>query len=283
MLQQWLGDAILATTWADNRPKRDELGMPYCPPLIFLDTSALKLAADRQVRGIQRRSTVRWGPHDVDMDWVQFVEVNPNANVYAGQRQHISALPMIAHLADRNRVRLTTHMEVLWELDRLPKHRDVRGRFYGVAIEDAPDPFEYSRVIASGLPPKRDWQMDFLVGLRESRFEQLKVAVGANPGSARYRNQLLDAFHIRCAEGAGAHYFLTLDEKLVRHVAGHRRAPPLCRVITPTSLRAELVSCGALRLRDRLAFHRFRREMRRRSTDPYSQLVDLGARMMRRR
>ena len=114
MLQQWLGDANVTTTRPDNRPKRDELGMPYCPPLVFLDTSALKLAADRRVRGIQRRSTVRWGPHDVAMDWVQFVELNPNANVRAAQRKQISALPLIAHMADRNRVRVATHMEVLW-------------------------------------------------------------------------------------------------------------------------------------------------------------------------
>ena len=47
---------------------------------------------------------------------------------------------------------------------------------------------------------------------------------------------MLDAWHIRCAEEANATYFLTVDYSLIRHLKGHRRFPPMVKVVTPTEL-----------------------------------------------
>jgi len=50
--------------------------------------------------------------------------------------------------------------------------------------------------------------------------------VGHFTGSDRplNRGQLIDAFHILCAESAGANYFLTLDDSLIRTL-GSRKTP----------------------------------------------------------
>src|ERR1700722_19644829 len=85
------------------------------PPLIFLDTSVLKHAADRLIRGRRRKVTRQWGNTSVSMDVTQFVEVYPNARVQGPLVAELRSLPLIAGLAKTGRLRLVTHAEVQFE------------------------------------------------------------------------------------------------------------------------------------------------------------------------
>jgi hypothetical protein len=253
------------------------------PPVVFLDTTALKFASERLIRGRVRATTANWGGQKVQIDVTQFVEHYPNAGVDGRLARELERLAFIAHLARKSRVRLTTHFEALWEYFGLPKIDDPRGRFYGAPIENAPNPFEYGRTVASGLMRRVDFQFDFLKGISNARFRQLTVAVGANPKSKRYKNQLLDAFLLLCAESANANYFLTLDFKLMRHVAGHRTWPPRVTLVTPRELVNALSRSGHARVRDTLSFARHMIEERSNPSDHlYEQLVKLGKRLEKR-
>jgi hypothetical protein len=249
------------------------------PPLIFLDTSVLKHSADRLIRGRKCKVTRQWGDIPVSMDVTQFVEAYPNARVKGPLTQEFSYLPFIADLAKTGRVRLVSHAEVRMELWGLPKLDDPRGLFQGAPIESGPNPLEYGRVVAGwSTIQKTDPQLDFLKGITHARFHQLKVAAGASPSSQKYKNQLMDAFHIWCAEAASAKYFLTTDLKLVRLISLHKAHPPSCRVVAPAQLARSLIAQRELRVRDAVQFL-FRSIRARRhppSDHPSEQLLALG-------
>lgn len=259
--------------------------LPQTVPLVFLDTSVLKHSADRLIRGRVHKKTVKWGDMAVTMDVTQSVEVYPNARVSPTLAEEVRFLPLIADLAKTGRIRLTTHFEVDWEFGGLPNTDDPRGRLYGAPVERGPDPFPYSRIVAGWQESSagRDLQFEFVRGIRFPRFLELKRAVGANETSRHYKNQLLDAFHILCAEAATADFFLTTDMKLVRHVSGHKSHPPSCNVLTPARLVKALIARRALRLRD-VAYYFIRTIKGRRrppSDSAAEELVALGKRLER--
>jgi hypothetical protein len=252
------------------------------PPVVFLDTSVLKHSADRLIRGRRRKVTRYWGDTPVTMDVTQFVEVYPNARVTGPLIEEFSLLPLIAGLAKTDRVRLVTHAEVRAEFWRLPKTDDPRGQFYGAPIEWGPDPLNYGRIMAGwSAIHKTDLQLDFVKGITHPRFQELKLATGANPGSGTYKNQFLDAFHIWCAEAASAKYFLTTDLKLVRLISRYKSHPPACRVITPAQLITALIANRDIRLRDAVRFliRSFRARRHPVSNHPSEQLLALGKRL----
>jgi hypothetical protein len=252
------------------------------PPVVFLDTSVLKHSADRLIRGRSRKVTRYWGETPVTMDVTQFVEVYPNARVRGPLIEEFRFLPLIADLAKTARVRLVTHAEVRAEFWRLPKTDDPRGQFYGAPIEWGPDPLTYGRIMAGwSAIHKTDPQLDFVKGITHPRFQELRLATGANPDSGTYRNQLLDAFHIWCAEAASAKYFLTTDLKLVRLISRHKSHPPACRVVTPAQLIKALIANRDIRVRDAVRFviRSIRARRHPESNDPSEQLLALGKRL----
>jgi hypothetical protein len=62
---------------------------------------------------------------------------------------------------------------------------------------------------------------------------------GAEQGNDVNRNQLLDAFHLWCAEHRDCDYFLSLDFKLAQMTANSRQKLR-CRVVLPSELLAAL-------------------------------------------
>ncbi len=72
------------------------------------------------------------------------------------------------------------------------------------------------------------------------RFLELRKICGANQGSSVNENQLIDAFHIWCAEEAGATYFLTCDLKLRNLIRNRTQNPLRLELVAPTELLAAL-------------------------------------------
>jgi len=265
--------------------------MPESPADIFLDTSALKYAADRLIRGYRVPKTVAWGDAAVTIPMGRWYEVYPNDKLHWRQRWETTLLPFVAWLAVNGRVRLLYNTEVKVEFWGLPRTDDPRGQFYGAPIERVKAPITYGRIIAGGFPGMQvkdgetlryptmsEHQLNFLAGLQHQRFLQLQKATGAYQGAhERNVNQLLDAFHIWCAEGAGADYFLTLDQKLLRHLKGHRAYPPKVHCVSPRQLVACLEKSGVVSWRDLLKYlPLYARQVRKPQTShPLEDLVTM--------
>ena len=191
----------------------------HSAPSVFLDTNVLKASVDTRLVFVPEPQKLDWGGREFDVEVHRPVSVNQNTKYLAqGKRERFEdtvALRFIAALAKEGKVRLLMHQEVLFELMGLP--RVVGGpKFYDAPIQNVEGPFQYSRIGFDGTG--RDYQYEFLCGVKHARFTELQRACGAYQGADKplQRNQLLDAFHILCAESASATYFLTLDDKLIR-------------------------------------------------------------------
>ena len=227
---------------------------------------------------------MNWGGRLQQAEVVRWFEEYPNAALDRGFRQHLAALPLIAHLAKRGRVTLLSHMEVAVELMGLPGPPDSRGTFYGAPITNVEGPIRYGRVVVGPSWDHRDHQFEFLAGLAHPDFVRLQNAVGARQGSHLNRNQLIDAFHLWCAEHARADYFLTTDLRLVRSVRAQPRHAPRVQLLSPKELLPRLLKSRDLRLRDLLSFAaaQWRTGGRGPKEHPLEQLRSLSRHLNRR-
>ncbi len=189
---------------------------------IYLDTNILKFAAYRKMRLIPTLQHVRWGKIE---DWVTVysrVETDTRREIKdENLRVEIGYLRLISDAGKAGRARFFMNNETVLESWGLPGIWDTMDGDSFQPIEYAPAPVNYGRVIMGvGMDTKRA-QQEFIASLPHPRLAQLKKWTGASQGKSTNRNQLLDAFHIWCAEYNGCTYFLTLDLKLIRSLTPH--------------------------------------------------------------
>ena len=114
------------------------------------------------------------------------------------------------------------------------------GRFYNTPLETVEAPVQYGRVmIGAGINQEQE-QFSFLPSLKHPRFVELQKMTGAYQGAGKLnRNQLLDAFHLWCAEHNYCSFFLTLDFKLLRVLQKSKRKLNV-KAVKPSKLMAEV-------------------------------------------
>lgn len=217
----------------------------HTPPSIFLDTSVLKASVDTRLVLVPQPQRIEWGDREFEIDVHRPVFVNQNTRYLAqGNRERFEdtvALRFIAALAKEGRITLLMHQEVLFELMGLPRAMGGGPKFYGAPIKNVEGAFQYSRIAFDGTG--RDYQYEFLSRVEHPRFKELQRACGAFQclNKPLHRNQLLDAFHILCAESASATYFLTLDDSLIRVLTGGSLRKTTVTPINPKRLLITLV------------------------------------------
>lgn len=204
---------------------------------VFIDTMILKHARDRLDRLFPSEESVTWGGRTFPVTVYSFGTLLPNRRLPDEQYREAQLLRSIAELAKQGTLEILLGSEVFLESWNLPNMDGGNGRFHGAPVTMVDPPFQYGRVIAGyGAIP----QADFVKSLKIPRLHELAIACGANQGKSVNSNQLLDAFHIYCAEAAGATHFLTMERKLIRLLARHRRFPPRVKVVLPSQLLAEV-------------------------------------------
>lgn len=207
--------------------------------LVFIDSNVVKFSSTELVRLRPQKEQVQWGPTVIEVVVHDEVIVNPNEKISNPElRTEADLLPQVASLGTTGALEFVQTVESLYETWGLPALDSESGRFYGSTIRLLKDiPFKYGRVMGGlGVDGKAE-QVRFISSIANTRFTELKRACGAHQGSDRpfNRNQLLDAYHVWCAELAGCCYFLTLDFKLQRTLA-HSKISPQVLVVRPSEL-----------------------------------------------
>lgn len=189
-------------------------------PEVYLDTNVFKFSATQLPRLKPRVQTINWGDIEQDVTVHDFVEVNPNEGISNPELSaEAEVLPKLAELGKKGFVRYLIQAETLFESWGIPNLDSKSGPFYGAPIEHVEAPVQYERVMIGGHQDPKEMQFDFLSRLRNKRFKQLQKITGAYQGPGKLnRNQLLDAFHIWCAEHNDCEFFLTLDFRLIKVV-----------------------------------------------------------------
>jgi len=232
------------------------------PLSVFLDTSVLKASVDTRLVLVPEPKKVKWGDRELELEVYRPVFVNQNTKfLRQGRRDRFAdtvALRFIPALAKEGKIDLLVHQEVFFELWGLPRTLGGGPLFYGAPIRKVEGPIHYGRVVVDGT--RRDHQYEFLAGVDHPRFRELQRSCGAYQGVDKppHPNQLVDAFHVWCAESASADYFLTLDDKLIRVFASAPRQKTIVVPITPLRLMRALVRRHPTWLRSTLReAHRF--------------------------
>jgi hypothetical protein len=212
---------------------------------IFLDTSVLKASVDSIPVLVARRERCVWGDKETVINVHRPALMNQNAELLKNNPERFQdtvALRFLAQFAKEGKIKLMTHPEVMHELWGLPRTTGSP-LFFGAPIEKVEGPFRIARVVLDWTGT--DHQYEFLRQVQHPRFAELQRVCGAyqGPDTPLNRNQLIDAWHVLCAESAGARYFLTHDDKLIRSLTGNRRRPATALwPITPTVLLRALIA-----------------------------------------
>jgi hypothetical protein len=205
-------------------------------PRVFLDTTILKASTTALRRLLPRKQRLDWGGEVHEITVYDLGTINPNESLTGEIKAEAALLPTLAELGKQGTVRYCLHMETEFESWGLPKMLgNTTGRFYGAPIESAGSPIRYSRAMFTGYNDPREMQFDFISSLNHERFDEIQKITGAYQGHGKLnRNQLLDAFHIWCAEYNDCSFFLTLDFKLIK-VASYRLERTI-KLVRPSEL-----------------------------------------------
>jgi len=210
------------------------------PPKVYIDTSVLKFSATQLPRLRPRQQKINWGGRVHEITVHDFVDINPNDFIENPElKAEAELLPELAEAGKRGQLKYVIQMETLFESWGIPNMDSATGRFYGAPYETVDAPIKYGRVIAGGLDDPKDMQFEFLANIKSKRFVELQKITGAYQGEGNLnRNQLLDAFHLWCAEHNKCDYFLTLDFKLIRVLRQSHELQLEVQVVRPSELLA---------------------------------------------
>lgn len=210
-------------------------------PLVFVDTNVFKFTATSLPRYVARQQRIQWGPLAIDVTVHDDTVVNPNERIQNSElKTEADLLFPLAELGKAGTVRYIWTVESLCELWGLPNLDSQTEAFYGAPVAMADAPFYYQRAVGGiGIDSAAE-RMRFLLSINSKRFFELQKATGAYQGELPpNKNQMLDAFHMWCAEHNRCDYFLTLDFSLIR-VLGRSPLRTSVRVVKPSELLREL-------------------------------------------
>lgn len=199
---------------------------------IFLDAMILRYAiADEPAT---TKQTVRWGDRNFNLN---VASTTPRPRREDWIQDEIDCLPQVAEFVRCGQLELCINNELRWEVANLKFGGLVYSElsvFHGIQARTLPDPFPYSRIVASAYHTNEE-----LDKLREAifatdydqRFCDIKQAAGGNKNA--------DAFHILSAECASVDYFVTADKKLINSLRNQRKVQLSVKVVYPTELLRE--------------------------------------------
>jgi hypothetical protein len=211
---------------------------------VFLDTAVVK-------HSIRARTVLRPRPHQLHVggqlhEFVvhETVDIDPTASVQPKLRAEIDLLHEVARRARIGDIELVWHFETELEFFGIYPLGGGKSELLDAGVTMVDGPVKYSRLVSPMSPLSDDtWRSlrtDFLKSINHPRFLELQRACAAFQGDHINEKQLVDAFHVWCAEAADASHFLTTDLKLARTVRRHKTAPPRVRVVAPSELLNEL-------------------------------------------
>jgi hypothetical protein len=206
---------------------------------VYIDANVIKFSATKQLRIVPKNEKTRNWYGKVTGVLVNSIEyVNPNDWIQNTKlKKEAYLLMQIAKLAKQSRLQVVMNLETKLETWGLPRMASKTGEFYGAHIKHVDAPIKYERIIMGlGFDLKKA-QYEFMKDIPNKRFLQLQKEIGAYQGKNKTNhNQLLDAYHIWCAEHNQCDFFLTLDFKLIKIVNKSKSASIKPILVTPSEL-----------------------------------------------
>lgn len=210
---------------------------------VYLDTNVFKFSAIHLLRMRRREQEVDWGGHITTLEVQDAAIENPNDQLEDNSeiKREAGLLREVAELGTDGQVDFIKNIETDIERFGLPNLDSLTKKFYNAPIKTVDAPIQYRRIMFTGERDHyKEEQFNFLRTIKHERFSELQRITGAYQGvNKTNRNQLLDAFHIWCAEHHGCDFFLSLDFKLARMIQQSRNKTKV-KIVRPPELLAAI-------------------------------------------
>lgn len=200
---------------------------------IYLDTNILKFYSNNSVSTFKEKSSnLKWGDKVIENKIYELTNKNKNIEKLT-DKELLNNIKKIENIFDNKLLEFYMNLETKIEVMRiLSKVNNLN-----IKINDAKAPIIYSRTLFSYKEEDKKLQIDFLKNIHNQRFLDIQKVVGAYQGKKEINeNQLLDAWHLWCAEYNKCDYFLTIDCKLKRIIDNSKNFFMDVKVVTPKIL-----------------------------------------------
>lgn len=218
---------------------------------VFLDANIFKFSAVKKHVYAKHKKVITWGDFRKEIEYHVPYTLNDLSKIKTEtQRRDAICLGMLAFLGKEKRVEYFLHRFVDDEVAGLPNMVSPSGRFFDCPIKWVVDPHPLMSGLVYGAGrTHKEHTLEFLTAIKEGRFKALAKLTGAYQGENRplNLNQVLDAYHLWCAEAAQIEYFLTMDYKLAKVVERGRQNLAV-KIVTPqAALRLAMIQLGPFR------------------------------------
>ena len=215
----------------------DLVTMALVSKKVYIDTTVLKFSATQLPRLRPKKQKIIWDGKSHELMVHELVDINPNDSINNAElKAEAELLPSLAEAGKNGILKYVIQMEIIFESWGIRKMDSKTGKFYGAPFDYGDAPIKYGRTLYGHGFEARELQFRFLTSIKNKRFLELQKITGAYQGSGKLnRNQLLDAFHLWCAEHNGCEYFLTLDFKLIKVIRKQKKYL-LTEVVKPSEL-----------------------------------------------
>jgi predicted nucleic acid-binding protein len=200
---------------------------------VYLDTNILKFFSNNSVLTFEEKSSnLKWGDKVIENKIYELTNKNKNIEK-SNDKKLLNDIKEIENIFDNKFLEFYMNLETKIESMRI---LNIVNNL-NIKINDAKPPIVYSRILFSYKEENKKLQTDFLKNIDNQRFLDIQKVVGAYQGKREINeNQLLDAWHLWCAEYNKCDYFLTMDYKLKRIIDNSRNFFIDVKVITPQKL-----------------------------------------------
>ena len=183
---------------------------------VFVDANIFKYAAANLRRFSPYKKSINWGGVEIETTVNDIVYINPNLSINNNDKllEETRLIPKIVALQEDKNIEFCITSELMLEVMGLPNMDSSDGLLFGAKITYIEPPVKYSRILISHNLNTKEEQYSFLRGLKSKRFLEIQKATGAYQGeNAPNPNQLLDSYHLWCAEHSKCNVFLTGEAK----------------------------------------------------------------------
>ena len=211
---------------------------------IYVDANILQNSDVGRISWLPEEWSVNWGGNTIKGTSYHRYEVS-DKRITIRDRQLLKeslAIQLLARFDQLPTVHFLQQYETQLETKYMP---GTSLPLFGARVLSAGNPIPYARALSGHLASS---QSEFMERIDHARFRYFQKLVGVQKGMGEKRRgaQLLDAWHLWCAEQNQCAYFLTMDFKLVRmlqnavNVKPSSQPPTPVRAVKPSELLDEL-------------------------------------------
>ena len=203
---------------------------------IYVDANIIQLSDVYRIRYLSEHRTLDWGGQTISTTTYGKYEIEDTSYEIKDDqlRKECFALRCLSRFDDLATIHFVQQFETSLEIGSLGNPS-----IFDAKVQQVDGPIEYSR----SLFDKRFPQWKFVNKIDHPRLNHLKKVAGVQEGmnEKNLRSQVMDAWHLWCAERNECNFFLTTDYKLINLVNSSSKSkknsqPIMVKLVSPLNL-----------------------------------------------